>query len=234
MAGLSQEERARYRAAGWVAPETPLDDRLLAPIRAVAARLGADPPWQELLSGVHNPYGHHACLAEAWQFLDIAESDLLLDRVEAVLGPDIVLWDSELYLEQGAYAPGEWRHWPVDPLAGTIVCVALATGRLRLVDVTRLAEVGERLAPGAGAVYALRYMPASAHFNRDPRHPANRLAAEARVLVNYARRPLWLVRGTDRADNDFVTGFSTPVAQWSGAGSLPAGDMAFERARKGA
>ena len=40
-------------------------------------------------------------------------------------------------------------------------------------------------------------------FISDPELPANKLAP---AHVNYTQRPLWLVRGVDRAGNDFTTG----------------------------
>ena len=43
-----------------------------------------------------------------------------------------------------------------------------------------------------------------------------RAAMEARPLVNYTTRPLWLVAGQDRAGSDFVTGFSPAVPRWAG------------------
>ena len=58
-------------------------------------------------------------------------------------------------------------------------------------------------------------MPATSHYNRDPSFPPNRRAAEMRPLVNYTTRPIWLVRGEDRGDNDFATGFSPPAARWA-------------------
>ena len=47
--------------------------------------------------------------------------------------------------------------------------------------------------------------------------PANRRAAQKAPLINFARRPIWLVRGEDLAGNDFVTGFATTVGQWAEA-----------------
>jgi hypothetical protein len=50
---------------------------------------------------------------------------------------------------------------------------------------------------------ALRYMPATSHFDRSLR-PVD---GQSGVPVDFARRPLWLVRGVDRCGrNDFVTG----------------------------
>lgn len=54
--------------------------------------------------------------------------------------------------------------------------------------------------------YAIRYMPAATPYVRDPAFPANAYAAKESPLMNYTQRPLWLVRGADRAQNDFSTG----------------------------
>jgi hypothetical protein len=40
---------------------------------------------------------------------------------------------------------------------------------------------------------------------------------EEQVLINFCTRPLWLVRGEDRAGNDFVTGFAPAAPRWAGA-----------------
>jgi hypothetical protein len=217
MARLTPEEIDRYRQAGWAAADPALPEMLLAPARVVARTLAKRNPWQELLSGIHNPFGRHAFPADAWKFLDIAESAAVLDAVEDVLGPDIVLWDSELYLDPAALPADESLWWPIEPLAGTIAILCMKTGKLLLIDVTRRSEVEPRLRAAEGPFYLLRYMPAASHFNREPRFLANRRAAEARALINYAKRPIWLVRGADRGDNDFAAGFFLPAAQWAGA-----------------
>ncbi|HEV2551588.1 MAG TPA: hypothetical protein VGU20_30040 [Stellaceae bacterium] len=176
-----------------------------------------------MLSGIHNPFGYHAGLSRAWAFLDLAENSLLLDLVEGVLGPDLVLWDSELYLAADAFGADEAADWPVDPLAGTLLILALESATAVLVDIRLLAACRAALPLPSGPLYVLRYMPATSHFNRDPLFEANRRASEHRPLVNYTKRPLWLVRGQDRGGNDFVTGFSVRVGQWaSGAAPRPA------------
>jgi hypothetical protein len=50
--------------------------------------------------------------------------------------------------------------------------------------------------------YAIRFMPATSHFDRS-RPPA--LIGPGMVL-DFANRPIWLVRGEDRAGNDFTVG----------------------------
>lgn len=196
-----------------------LPERLLAPVRAAARAALAKEPWPELLCGVHNPFGRHACMTDAWSFLDVAESDAVLDPLDAVLGRDLVLWDSEILPDASALTADEARWWPVEPLAGTLVLIALTDGAVWLVDVTRLAALHGTLALPAGPLYVMRYMPATSRYLRDDRAAPNRHGAEVRVLVNHAKNPIWLVRGENRAGHDFATGFSLPAAQWAGADS---------------
>jgi hypothetical protein len=103
----------------------------------------------------------------------------------------------------------------VDPLAGTLLILALDSATAVLVDIRRLSVCRSALPLPPSPLYVLRYMPGTSHFNRDPLFEANRYAAEHRPLVNYTKRPLWLVRGEDRGANDFVTGFSVRVGQWA-------------------
>jgi hypothetical protein len=215
---LTSAQRGAYRHAGALAVAGSLPGEVIAPARRIAAALAGQPPDQDLLSGVHNPFGHHACAAQAWHFLDIAEYPQLLDGVEDIIGPDIILWDVELYLGRLSLAPDEGQCWPADPLAGAIATISLERTQFGLIDIGRLPEALPGLAMAGGATLAVRYMPATSHFNRNPAFPANWRATEARPLVNYTKRPIWLVRGVDRADNDFVTGFMVPAARWTDAG----------------
>jgi hypothetical protein len=172
-------------------------------------------PRQALLSGTHNPFRRATALFDPWKFLDVCESAALLDAVEALLGPDLVLWDSELYLDADAWNVAcrhEGRYWPVEPLSGLIVDIALASGESVLVNVHHVAAMPAAL---PGAHYVIRYMPATSRYNRDPLYAANRLAMEERPLVNYQNRPIWLVRGVDRAGSDFATGFALAAPAWA-------------------
>ncbi|HET9664843.1 MAG TPA: hypothetical protein VFP00_11515 [Burkholderiales bacterium] len=205
---------AAYRATGWTALPYPFPDELLRPVAQAAETLAAHPPHQVQLSGAHNPFGRAAALFDAWKFLDVCESAVLLDPAEALLGPDVVLWDSELYLAAdtlNAARRSEGRYWPADPLAGLIADISLASGECLFSNVNGMSRP-----PGvsAGAHYLIRYMPATSRFNRDPRYPANRRAMEERPLVNYLNRPIWLVRGEDRAGSDFAAGFALTAPAW--------------------
>lgn len=196
-------------------------DALQATVRDLSDRHPKLRP--ERLSGMHNPWGHAAVLANAWRFLDLCEDAVVLDAVAKLVGPDIVLWDSELHLEAASYvrfaAQGrEGRYWPMMPLAGAVVLIAptRATHSFACLDLASLATADlSGFDPGA-PLYVIRYMPATSQFVRDARSRANWAAMEEQPLINYATRPLWLVRGEDRAGNDFVTGFAPPVPRWAG------------------
>ena len=50
--------------------------------------------------------------------------------------------------------------------------------------------------------YAIRYMPATSHFDRTL--APTRIARNQ--VLDFSQRPIWLVRGQDRAGNDFTIG----------------------------
>ena len=211
---LTVTEKAHFDGAGWVGLSALLPERILQPVHGFAKRLREVAPHQDMLSGIHNPFGYHACVEQAWSFLDIAETGELLDRIEDILGPDIILWDSELYFHLSALWPEEASIWPADPLAGAIVAVGLDSGDALIFDIVRLKKLSEAIRHCDDMYYVIRYMPATSRFDRNPCSRANRRATEVRPLVNYVKRPLWLVRGEDRRGNDFATGFSLPAARW--------------------
>jgi hypothetical protein len=45
-------------------------------------------------------------------------------------------------------------------------------------------------------------MPATSHFDRT----VPPMTSYGTSVIDFSRRPLWLVRGTDRAGNDFAVG----------------------------
>jgi hypothetical protein len=207
--------------SAWTLLPSPLSAPLLAPLAATAARLASRAPRQALLCGLHNPFGRASGLCDPWQFLDVCESAEVVEGVARLIGPDVVLWESELYLDCGrlcAALPLEGRYWPADPLAGALADIALGSGRISVWDVRSPAL---ELADASGAHYVIRYMPASSLYNRDPLFPPNVRAMEERPLVNYLDRPLWLVRGEDRAGNDYAAGFQTPAPAWAADSNLP-------------
>jgi hypothetical protein len=209
-----------FRALGFTTLPGGLPPRLLDPIARAVETLAAKRPRQALLSGAHNPFGRAQRLLDAWRCLELCESAELLDAVAALAGPDLVLWDSELYLDAAGWREArriEGRYWPADPLAGVVVDVALGDGTVSLAAVERAHEAP---APAPGAHYVIRYMPATSRYNRDPQFGPSRLLMEERPLVNYTHRPIWLVRGEDRAGSDFATGFAPLAPAWAAGQTL--------------
>jgi hypothetical protein len=182
---------------------------------------------QERLSGLHNPWGHSIGLTDPWVFLELCESDLVAEAARALVGPDVILWDSELFCEASRYAAfveqgREGRYWPVDPLAGALVLLPVGreTMKATAVMLTDIAPFSLDAFAADEPLYVVRLMPATSRFMRDPAFPANRICMEEQVLINYSNRPLWLISGSDRAGNDLVTGFAPSVPVWA-SGALP-------------
>lgn len=199
----------------------PLDEA----VARIVARKGAIR--QERLSGLHNPWGHGIDLTDPWTFLDICESKAVVDAASPLIGSDIILWDSELFPDAALYldfvdAGREGRYWPVEPLAGAVVLLPVGRADPKP-SATQLTEIGAEKLAGLDPLeplYVIRLMPATSRFVRDPLHPAHRACMEEQVLINYAHRPLWLLSGIDRANNDLVTGFAPAVPVWA-AGAVP-------------
>ena len=265
MTRLSDAEIQRFHDDGLVIPDYRLPDAMLARMQAEVDRLIERNPGvrPEQLSGAHNPWGQSAQLVGSQAFLDLCLFPKILDMVEQLIGPDIVLWGSQLFCKpagHGMAVPShqDGQYWPLDPLATVTVRVAIEdstpeNGCMRYIpgshkarklerhEITtarnvalkqQLPEVDESQACDdvlyAGQVsihdvylvhgsaenrsamrrsdYAIRYMPATTRYVRDPGFPANAYAAKESPLMNYIHRPLWLARGVDRAGNDFVTG----------------------------
>lgn len=193
------------------------------------------PPW--LLHGIHNPWSRSASHVPSWQILELAKDARMMDAVHAKLGNDVILFDSELIFAQAhslvpLNPPGSF---PVEPLSGCSVIIPL-TGNCRIeVEHHRTSCPASEALPlqasenatlittdaGAAAVLALRYMPATAKFVRDERHPAHQRRRMRQLLIDSTSFPLWQISGKDHAGNDFVTGFNSVTSRWSVFPSLP-------------
>jgi hypothetical protein len=83
------------------------------------------------------------------------------------------------------------------------VDLELDPGQMSLHDVYMVHGAAANRSPRRRAGVALRYMPATSLFDRSLR-PAD---GKSGIPVQFASRPLWLVRGTDRTGrNDFAVG----------------------------
>ena len=84
----------------------------------------------------------------------------------------------------------------------TAVDVELQPGEMSLHDIYMIHGARPNTSSRRRTGVALRYMPATSLFDRNLR-PVD---GKTGVPVNFARRPLWLLKGVDRGGNDFVTG----------------------------
>jgi len=86
---------------------------------------------------------------------------------------------------------------------GTAVDVELAAGQMSLHDVYMIHGARPNTSNRRRTGVALRYMPSTSLFDRSLRP----VEGKTGVPVDFARRPLWLVRGVDRSGrNDFSIG----------------------------
>ena len=232
---MDDGDGAHFADTGLITAEHPVAAAALALLDETCERVAGNGrcAGPEFLSGIHNPFGLAGRMVDCWGLLDICQSSAIVDAVEALIGPDIVLWESELIRQQpGPPAPAAHHDpglWPIDPPGGVTVRIAITgsdptAGGLQsrpgdLVFHESGCGIARHETRGVAvrAEYLIRYMPASARYVRDPDFPANRRAAQEAPLINFARRPIWLVRGEDLAGNDFVTGFAPTVGQWAEA-----------------
>lgn len=88
------------------------------------------------------------------------------------------------------------------------VDLVLEPGQMSMHDVYIIHGAAANLSDQRRAGVAIRYMPATSVFERN----LNPLDGQSGVPVNFAQRPLWLLRGQDRTGrNDFEVGHRRPA-----------------------
>jgi hypothetical protein len=259
---LSSEEVAQYRTQGYVTPRfrLPADVHavLKTSIEALIDRNANVRP--EQLVGAHVKRNADTGVKGSAELLQFTRHSEILDIVEQIIGPDIIMWGSQVFSKpagDGMAIPWhqDGQYWPMRPLETVTVWIAVdeatvENGCLRVIPGTHNAglmphvsnnseglalnqglqtgvfdeskavditlEAGQislhhaMLVHGSNANrssrrrcgYAVRYMPATSHFSRtlDPTRIANN------QVLDFAQRPIWLLRGVDRANNDFEAG----------------------------
>lgn len=124
MSHLSPKEVAHYHEHGLVVPDYRIPQDMLAEMKSAVQQLIRDHPdvRPEALSGPHNPWGQSAQLMGNVSFLQFCQSPELLDIVEQLIGPDIILWGSMLFCKppkDGMAVPWhqDGQYWPIEPLS---------------------------------------------------------------------------------------------------------------------
>lgn len=129
---LGEEETAVYREEGLVIPSYKLPAWTLARLLGALERLLAENPnvrGEKLISPhlVNNP---REGVRGNETFLQFAQDPEILDMVEDLIGPDIILWGTQMFCKpagDGKEIPWhqDGHYWPIRPLATCTVWVAL-------------------------------------------------------------------------------------------------------------
>lgn len=159
-AHLSPQEIEAFRRDGLVVPRYRLPPDLLATLRGALERLIADNPAvrPEQLISAHITRGNTENVRGQDAFLQLARTPAILDMVEQLLGPDIVLWGCQVFCKppgDGREVPWhqDGRYWPIRPLATVTAWVAIDDSTV---------ENG-----------CMRFMPGSHRAGRSYRHRAD-------------------------------------------------------------
>ncbi len=134
---------------------------------------------------------------------------IALDKVDAENGCMRYIPGShasrDLYRHRVSDRPGIVLNQEVEPAlfdASLARDDALEAGEFSLHDVHLIHGSAANRSPRRRAGFVIRYMPASSLFDRS----IQRAQSQAGVAFSLSRRPIWLLRGQDRAGNDFSIG----------------------------
>lgn len=129
---LSDSEVADYRRDGFVVPKFRLPADKLEHLQSLAERLVAENRHlgDEPMASPHVPGSGVQSLKSDPAWIEIPTYAPILDMVEQLIGPDIVLWGTTLFhkpAKVGRIVPWhrDGRYWPISPLATTSVWIAV-------------------------------------------------------------------------------------------------------------
>lgn len=157
MARLTEAEVSQYLEQGYLIPEFRLAQGRVDQLRQALAQLIRDNPDvrpEKLVSAHvvgHNGASNADGVRGSKDFLDFAMEPDILDMVEQVIGPDIILWGCHVFCKpagDGLETPWhqDGHYWPIRPLANCTVWVALdestiENGCLRVIPRSHAARV---------------------------------------------------------------------------------------------
>ncbi|MGD8478204.1 MAG: phytanoyl-CoA dioxygenase family protein [Burkholderiales bacterium] len=129
---LSTTEIETYRRDGLVVSPVRLPESTVQSMRDSLEKLLHDNAKiaPESLVCPHIPYGITHDVASAARWFDYASNPIVLDMVEQLIGPDIILWGSQVFCKPaGTGKEIPWhqdgRYWPMRPLATCSVWIAI-------------------------------------------------------------------------------------------------------------
>ncbi len=264
---LTKLELEKYARDGLVAPALTLTPDTQAHMRAALERLLAfrDDVAPESLICPHIATARDGGAAIAQEWFAFATQPLILNCVQQIIGPNIILWGSQVFCKPahtGRKVPWhqDGKYWPIRPLATVSVWIAiddatpengcmryiprshatqhvyahetnldanlvlpeqlrarefneanaqddvLAAGQFSLHDVYLIHGSEPNRSAHRRAGFVARFMPASSVFDRSAADNVMK-STQGTVRVDYANRPIWLVRGEDVSQrNDLLVG----------------------------
>ncbi|MEP7064197.1 MAG: phytanoyl-CoA dioxygenase family protein [Betaproteobacteria bacterium] len=157
MATLTASEVAHYRQRGYLVPSFALAATRVDRLRATLDQLIRDNPGvrPEKLVSAHivgaGGGANREGVKGSGEFLELAKDPDILDMVEQLIGPDIILWGCHVFCKpagDGHETPWhqDGHYWPIRPLANCTVWVALdesstRNGCLRVIPQSHAAKV---------------------------------------------------------------------------------------------
>ncbi len=129
---LTESEVAQYREAGYVVPEFRLSPDHVARLSEALDRVIAANPDRrpEQLVSVHISGRNSEGVVGDDEFMAVCEDKAILDIVEQLIGPDIVLWGCQAFCKppgDGMEVPWhqDGNYWPIRPLATCTLWIAI-------------------------------------------------------------------------------------------------------------
>ncbi len=129
---LSNHDLSTFNENGFVVPDFRFDEAVIERLAAATAKLIAEYPHlaDQPIIGPHLPGGGIHGLRSDPAFLDVATDPRLLDLIEAIAGPDLILWNSVMFYKRAHEGPvTPWHRdafaYPIQPLATTSVWIAV-------------------------------------------------------------------------------------------------------------
>ncbi len=121
-----------YQQAGWLVPDYRLEADFLLSLQDALNQLIRDNPGvrPEKLVSAHVQGDNGEGVKGSQRFLELAMHPPIVDLVEDLIGPDIVLWGCHVFCkppQEGYETPWhqDGHYWPIRPLATCTVWVAL-------------------------------------------------------------------------------------------------------------
>jgi hypothetical protein len=129
---LDEQDIRRYRDQGYLIPPYRLEPALLQQLQQTLDQLIRDNPGvrPEKLVSAHIEGLNDEGVTGSQRFLELAMHPPIVDMVEQLIGPDVVLWGCHVFCKpagEGYETPWhqDGHYWPIRPLATCTVWVAL-------------------------------------------------------------------------------------------------------------